>query len=80
MRNRIKVIECYFVSARKLLLFESLIRKRQRQGFRPDRYRDEIKEFTLVNDCFKNESNAVFGVFLLRLFKIDFSTNDSSTL
>jgi len=21
----------------------------------------EIKEFTLVNDCFKNESNAVFA-------------------
>lgn len=28
----------------------------------------ETKEFTIVNDCFKNESNAVFGLFLQRLF------------
>jgi len=27
----------------------------------------KIKEFTFVNDCFQNENNAVFGVFLQRL-------------
>ena len=32
-------------------------------------WRDEIKKFTLVNDCFKNESNAVFAHFLRRLVK-----------
>ncbi len=26
----------------------------------------ETKEFTFVNDCFKNENNAVFCVFLQR--------------
>ena len=26
----------------------------------------KIKEFTFVNDCFQNENNAVFGVFLQR--------------
>jgi len=29
----------------------------------------KIKEFTFVNDCFQNESNEVFGVFLERLYK-----------
>ena len=29
----------------------------------------KIKKFTFVNDCFKNENNAVFGVFLQRLIK-----------
>ncbi len=29
----------------------------------------EIKEFTLVNDCFKNESNAVFVLFLQRIYE-----------
>jgi hypothetical protein len=28
----------------------------------------KIKEFTFVNNCFQNESNEVFGVFLRRLF------------
>jgi hypothetical protein len=27
----------------------------------------KIKEFTFVNDCFKNENNAEFGVFSQRL-------------
>jgi len=36
------------------------------------------REFAFANDCFQNESNAVFGVFLQRLslflFKIDITT------
>ncbi len=28
----------------------------------------KINEFTKVNDCFQNERNEVFGVFLQRLF------------
>ena len=31
----------------------------------------KIKEFTFVNDCFQNESNEVFGVFLQRLSKLE---------
>ena len=26
----------------------------------------------MVNDCFKNESNAIFGVFLQRLINLNF--------
>jgi len=38
----------------KTAFFKSLIRKRQRQGFRSV----ETKEFTFVNDCFQHENNA----------------------
>ncbi|WP_235208357.1 hypothetical protein, partial [Saccharicrinis fermentans] len=30
------------------------------------------RSLLIVNDCFKNENNAVFGVFLQRLFKVCF--------
>ena len=38
--------------------FLSLIRKSKDKAFEVF----EIKEFTLVNDCFKNKSNAVFDL------------------
>ena len=40
-----------------------LIRRRQRQGFRSS----ENQGVYFLNDCFQNDSNAVFGVFLQRL-------------
>jgi len=43
----------------KTLFFKSLIRKRQRQGFRSFENQGIRR---LTDDCFQNESNAVFGV------------------
>lgn len=45
---------------------KSLIRKLREQGLRLLK----IKEFTVVNNCFQREHNAVIGVFLRRLFII----------
>jgi len=50
----------------KTSLFEALIKKAKDKASEVF----EIKEFTAVNDCFKNKSNAVLGFFYQRLLII----------
>ena len=47
------------MSARKLIILECLVRKRQVRGLRSA----ENKEFTIVNDWFLNKHNEEIGVF-----------------
>ena len=39
----------------------------------------KTKEFTFVSDCFQHKNNAVFGVFLQRLYMYKATFNASKT-
>ena len=50
--------------SKKTALFRCLCQ----EGFKDKAFEVlKIKEFTFVNDCWQNENNAVFGVFVQRL-------------
>jgi len=55
----------YLVSARKLLFFLVFDKKTSRTRLAKFL---KTRSLIIVNDCFKNKYNAVFGVFLQRLF------------